>query len=123
MLLPKHPAPQLKICKQESISIGPTKPSLSVSTSPPISVSPKKPNLSITISISSIPPKPVYHPAIIRVCLSMFGKKPGDLDPDEILKFNRYKAWKLSIGEDIETDIMHNPSGGNQPCLHCGHPT
>ena len=53
----------------------------------------------------------------------MFGKKPYDLDPDEIAEFNLYRAWKCQNGEQIENEIIYNPGSGNQPCLHCGLPT
>ena len=75
------------------------------------------------VQTTSIPPKPVYHPAIIRACLSMFGKKPSELNNEEIGKFNEYRAWKKIKGEEIETDVLYNPASGNEPCLHCGHPT
>ena len=38
----------------------------------------------------------------------MFGKKPPDLDPYEIAKFNQYRTWKSENGEQIETDIIYN---------------
>ena len=75
------------------------------------------------VQTTSIPPKPVYHPAIIRACLSMFDKKPSELNYEEIRKFNEYRGYKKMKGEEIESDILYNPAGGNQPCLHCGHPT
>ena len=75
------------------------------------------------VQSTTIPTKPIYHPAVIRACLSMFSKKPGELNEEEIIKFKQYKAWKKQNGEEIEKDMLYNPAGGNQPCLHCGHPT
>ena len=75
------------------------------------------------VQTTSIPPKPMYHPAIIRACLSMFGKKPDALDPEETAKFVNYQTWKLQKGEPIEQEMLYNPAGGNQPCLHCNLPT
>ena len=37
------------------------------------------------VQSTSIPPKPVHHPAVIRACLSMFSKKPGELNDEEIV--------------------------------------
>ena len=51
--------------------------SLSSSRTTPINIEPdsKRNKLVIQqVQTTSIPPKPVYHPAIIRACLSMFGK-------------------------------------------------
>ena len=75
------------------------------------------------VQTTSIPPKPVYHPAIIRACVSMFGKKPGELDSEETAKFMNYRNWKLHKGEPIEQEMLYNPASGNQPCLHCNLPT
>ena len=72
---------------------------------------------------TDIPPRRIYHPAVIRACLSMFRKKPGELNDEEIQKFNLYRAWKRENGEEIESDMVYNPASGNQPCLHCGHLT
>ena len=98
--------------------------------------SPKIPNLSIynllpkqmklsvmSIQSTSIPPKPVYHPAIIRACLSMFDKKPDSLNTEETEKFLLYRNWKSQMGEPIEQEILYNPAGGNKNCLHCELPT
>ena len=116
--------PSLTISKVEETSYTPSKPTLSIYASEPISITRKHKQLTIQcVKTTTIPPRPVYHPAIIRASLSMFGKKPYDLDPDEIAKFNQYRAWKCQNGEQIENDIIYNPGSGNQPCLHCGLPT
>ena len=110
--------------KVEETSYKPSKPTLSIYACEPISITRKHKQLTIQcVETTTIPPRPVYHPAIIRASLSMFGKKPYDLDSDEIAKFNQYRAWKCQNGEQIETDIIYNPGSGNQPCLHCGLPT
>ena len=116
--------PSLTKSKVEETSYTPSKPTLSIYACEPISIT-KIPKQLTTqcVETTTVPPRPVYHPAIIRACLSMFGKKPPDLDPYEIAKFNQYRAWKSENGEQIETDIIYNPGSGNQPCLHCGLPT
>ena len=117
--------PSLTMSKVEETSYESSKPILSISTLPVISI-PSRSIKQLTIQCvetTTVPPRPVYHPAIIRASLSMFGKKPAELEPDEIAKFNNYRAWKCQNGEEIETDIIYNPASGNQPCLHCGLPT
>ena len=110
--------------KVEETSYKPSKPTLSIYTCEPISVTRIPKQLATQcVETTTVPPRPVYHPAIIRACLSMLSKKPPDLDPDEIAEFNQYRAWKCDNGEQIETDIIYNPGSGNQPCLHCGLPT
>ena len=60
------------------------------------------------VQTTSIPPKPVYHPGIIRACLSMFGKKPAELDSEETTKFMTYRNWKLHKGEPIEQEMLYD---------------
>ena len=115
--------PSLTISKVEETSYTPSKPTLSIYACEPISITRKPKQLTMQcVETTTIPPqpRPVYHPAIIRASLSMFGKKPYDLDPDEIAEFNLYRAWKCQNGEQIENEIIYNPGSGNQPCLHCG---
>ena len=70
------------------------KSKLSMSTSaqidiPPVDLPP--PNLSIQIQPAvSIPPRTVYHPAIINACQEMFGKTPGLLNHEEVCEFKYY---------------------------------
>ena len=85
-------------------------------------LSPQKPVLSTVINASvSIPPRPLYHPAIHNVARTMFNKHPGELLEEEIVKLNSYCDWKRDCGEPVETDIIHLPSS-MRDCLHCGHP-
>ena len=42
----------------------------------------------------SIPPRPVYHPAIVGACQRFFSKHPSELSQDEIQKFKQYKKDK-----------------------------
>ena len=114
--------PSLQICAQENVSFLPTKPKLGLSilasTSTPVQS--VNHNLSISpVRSLSIPPKKIYHPAIINVCQSLFEKHPDNLQPEEILKFHQYKNWKLEKGEPIEEDLMYLPCGGMKGCLHC----
>ena len=100
--------------------------SLSIYNTASINVEPesKKKHFVIQqVQTTSIPPKPVYHPGIIRASLSMFGKKPAELESEETAKFMNYRNWKLKKGEPIEQEMLYNPAGGNQPCLHCNLPT
>ena len=118
--------PSLQICVQENSSFLPTKPKLGLSilasTSTPVQSF--NHNLSISpVKSLSIPPKKIYHPAIINVCQSLFEKHPDHLQPEEILKFHQYKNWKLEKGEPIEEDLMYLPCGGMKRCLHCNHLT
>ena len=104
----------------------PKMPSLTIA--PPSSISikpePKKNRMTMTnVQSTSISPKTVYHPAIIRASLSMFLKKPGDLDPEENDKFLLYRNWKFQKGEQVEEDILYNTAGGNTNFLHCDLPT
>ena len=100
--------------------------SLSISRTTQINIEPNPKRNKFVIQqvqITSIPPKPVYHPAIIRASLSMFGKKPAELNAEETAKFMAYRNWKLQKGEPIEQEMLYNPASGNQPCLHCNLPT
>ena len=134
-----RPIPSLEICPQKNSSFLPTKQkSLSISPQETFSFSPPKlipnlavsfqssmdipPNLkkmSIQIQSTSIPPRPVYHPAIINACTAMFAKHPSQLQQDEVEKFKRYRHHKTQIGEPLETEIIYLPSGGLRTCLNC----
>ena len=88
-----------------------------------VDVLPKTHNLSFANTASiSIPPRQIFHPAIIKASLSMHGKHPSELSQREIVKFNQYLRWKSDIGERVEEDIIYLPSSMRN-CLHCGHPT
>ena len=84
---------------------------------------PIKPNLSISKACStSLPPRPIYHPAVINACKTMHGKHPSELSQKEAHTFKFYLQWKCDRGEPVETDVVHLPSG-MRDCLHCGHLT
>ena len=97
--------PSLTVCLQEQVSYQPTKPRISITILPSISFPPlptksKLSNFGIrTVQVTSIPPKPIFQPAIIRASISMFEKKPDDLDAEEIEKFKMYKNWKAQNGD------------------------
>ena len=56
--------------------------SLSVYHQEQISISRENPKLSmIRNQTISIPPRPVYHPAIVNACETIFGRHPDDLTP------------------------------------------
>ena len=108
------------------ISIEPQKPQLVITALPSYNVhpvAPKKPLSLDRVESTSIPPRTIYHPAIINACKSMHGKHPSELDPDEAHKFNFYKEYKIKNGEPIEEDLIYLPCGGLKNCLHCGQLT
>ena len=83
-------------------------------------VNKEQPKLDIIKSRSiSIPPRPVYHPAIINACDAMFAKHPSKLDPDEVKKFKMYRTRKIQIGEPLEEEVIYLPIGGLRTCLNC----
>ena len=75
------------------------------------------------VQTTSIPPRDIYHPAIISACKAFHGKHPSQLTPEEANKFNFYRNYKLQHGEPIEEDIVYLPSGGMKNCLQCGELT
>ena len=70
----------------------------------------------------SIPPKKIFHPAIINASKSRYGKHPSELSQEEIVQFNTYLKWKHDIGEPVQDDLIYLPSM-IRDCLHCGYPT
>ena len=66
----------------------------------------------------SIPPKTIYHPAIINATKSFYGKHPSELSPEECEKFNWYLEQQHNRGEPVESDIIYLPSSIRN-CLHC----
>ena len=103
---------ELSFQKLESIDIVPVEP-------------PKNPSLSIQAQSSvSIPPRRIYHPAILKACENMHGKHPSQLTPDEVRKFKLYQEYKARNGEPpIEEDIIFQPCGGLRTCVQCGQLT
>ena len=84
---------------------------------------PRKPILSIEkLSNISIPPKTIYHPAIINATKSFYGKHPSELSSEECEKFNWYLEHKRNSGEPVESDIIYLPSSMRN-CLHCDLPS
>jgi hypothetical protein len=75
----------LSISPQETVSFTPLKPQPNLDVSPPSSIDippniKKMPTLRIVkFQSTSIPPRPVYHPAIINACTAMFSKHPSRL--------------------------------------------
>ena len=103
------------------------KPNLSCMTVAQIDIPPEPPT-SRELSIAkqptvSIPPRSVYHPAVLNACNAMFGKHPSNLTPQEINKFKLYQRLKISIGDSIEEDIVNQTFGGVGTCVLCGHLT
>ena len=80
-------------------------------------------NLSISrCTLTNIPPRPIYHPAIINASIAFFKKHPSELSEEEVAKFKCYLQRKKELGEPVETDVIYQPSSPRD-CLHCGHPT
>ena len=102
-----------------------TKPELSMESLPSVDIPPgKRPTLSIAAqSPTSIPPRIIYHPAIINACYAITGKHlPSKLLPDEVKRFKKYLDQKREMGEPVETDLLYLPTSMRN-CIHCGHPT
>ena len=84
---------------------------------------PRKPTLStVCVSNVSIPPKKIFHPAIINATKAIYGKHPSELTLEETEKFNWYLEHKRNCGEPVESDIIYLPSTMRN-CLHCDLPT
>ena len=117
----------LSISPQQSTSVSPTMPTFAVTSLSPMDIPPifkKTPKLSIRKNgTTSIPPRSVYHPAIINASNAMFQKHPSQLSPEELQKFKYYQEHKIRIGEPLETEIIFLPSGGIRTCLNCGEIT
>ena len=84
---------------------------------------PKEPVLSIMNNAPiSIPPREVYHPAIINACKAICDKHPSQLTTEEAHKFNFYLERKCEMGQPVESDLVYLPSSMRN-CLHCGYLT
>ena len=60
----------------------------------------------------SIPPKPVYHLAIINACKVMHEQHPDQSDREEVEQFNFYVRHKSNTGDPIEQNVVYLPIGG-----------
>ena len=100
--------PKLTLEKLSQVDIAPGKlPCLSVVSQPVI----------------SIPPKKIYHPAVINACYAITGKQhPSQLLPEEAKKLKAYIDRKRAMGEPVEKDLLYVPTSMRN-CMHCGHPT
>ena len=67
----------------------------------------------------SIPPQPVYYPAIINACQRFFAKHPRELKQDEAEKFKQYVQDKAQISEPLESEEIYLPCGGLRVCVNC----
>ena len=110
-----------QLSSDPSISL---KPELSCATAAKIDIPPEKSTfkeLSIAKQPSvSIPPRPVYPPAVLN---AMFGKHPSHMTQEEVDKFKLYQQLKIRDGDSIEEDIVYQPIGGVRTCVQCGHLT
>ena len=117
----------LSISTLESIDILPKNLELDVFVLPatdiPPTTSPKS-NLEFTRNQAvSIPPRPVYHPAIFNASEAIFGKHLDDLTPEEFNKFNVYRRHQSIIGKPLEEQTIYLPDGGMRSCVNCGELT
>ena len=90
-----------------------------------VTVPPEVPKRTLStekVATVSIPPRKVYHPAIINASKAFYDKHPSELSQEEKEKFKFYIQHKRSCGEPVETDIIYLPSSMRNR-LHCGHPT
>ena len=72
----------------------------------------------------SIPPRTIYHPAILNAVRSMHGKHPSELNTEEIAKFKLYQQYRRRNGDPpIEEEIIYLPAGGLRTCMQCGNLT
>ena len=100
------------------------KPNLAVVKLPAIDIDPpcplSPPKLTIQPQHSvSIPPRRIYHPAVINACYSIIGKHPSQMTAAEDEEFQLYMQFKLSRGQNVEDDVVFLPIGGIRTCLHC----
>ena len=70
----------------------------------------------------SIPPRIIYHPAIINATKSFYNKHPSELSCEESTEFKFYLDQKQARGQPVERDLIYLPTSMRN-CLHCGHPT
>ena len=101
------------------------KPELSVESLLSVDIPPgKRPSLTIVSQPpTSIPPRKIYHPAVIKACYAITGKHhPSQLLPDETKRLKNYIDQKREMGEPVETDLLYLPTSMRN-CVHCGHPT
>ena len=83
----------------------------------------KKPILSVArCTPISIPPRKIYHPAVINACLAICDKHPSQVTKDEAKKFDFYMEQKRKMGQPVESDLIYLPTSMRN-CLHCGHLT
>ena len=118
--------PKLSISPLQFLSIIPPKPYLDVNILPSIDLPPaiQKPKLEfLKLHPISIPPRTIYHPAIIIACHYMFAKHPSVLLPAEVDQFNCIRNHAKQVGKPFESDKMYLPSGGVRTCLNCGQLT
>jgi hypothetical protein len=118
--------PKLSITPQQSLSILPPKPNLDVNLLPSIDLPPtiQRPKLEfLRFHPISIPPRTIYHPAVIIACNDMFAKHPSVLLPEEVDQFNFIRNHAEQVGKPFESDELYLPSGGVRTCLNCGQLT
>ena len=118
--------PKLSMSPQQSLSILPRKPNLDVNLLPSIDLPPiiQKAKLEFSRFHSiSIPPRPIYHPAVIGACNAMFAKHPSVLLLEEVDQFNFIRNHAKQVGKPLESEELYLPRGGVRTCLNCGQLT
>ena len=81
--------------------------SLSVHHQEQISISQENPKHSMIRNHTiSIPPRPAYHPAIVKACEAIFGRHPDNLTPEEDNRFNTFRRQQSRISEPLEEQLI-----------------
>ena len=58
----------------------------------------------------SIPPKVIYHPAIINATQSFYQKHPSELSKKEMKELKFYHDQKQARGQPVEEDLIYLPT-------------
>ena len=115
-----------EITPLQSVSISPRNHELNACVLPATDIppTPSKSNIKFARNQAvSIPPRPIYHPAIVNASEAIFGKHPDDLTHEEVNKFTVYRRQQRHIGEPLEEQTIYLPSGGMRSCVNCGELT
>ena len=105
--------PKLSKSHQQSVSILPSKPCLETMNLPDIDIPPiiQRAELEfVRLCSISIPPRLIYHPAIVNACKAMFAKHPSALLPKEVDQFNFCRNHAIQVGESLENNPVDLPN-------------
>ena len=74
------------------------------------------------VSSISIPPRKIYHPAVINASKLVCNKHPSELTKEESSYMKNYLDRKREAGEPVELDPSYLPISMRN-CYHCGQLT